>query len=554
MKTQSNDLPVDKVFWPSSIRVPVGSNSFDSFVGLIADRCIVVSRKALRPSEKKKYRMASRWFLYGLLQSHFSIPSVPLAMPMSPEDYGKSGIYQIPFGFKILKKIIQVSVDLALCSQELGVYNPYGKGKITRLKPAGDLLDEFHSTGIKWEFIEPPPKYQAVCMRMNKRDKEIRYVDRRVSAHVARMQDIIFDINGFLSRQCISIDLPNAALHSWRAWYKKNADADAIVVGDYVSEGRNASLSMQEVFIRRSFCRGSLELGGRFYGGWWQSIPSKLRRRILINGDRTVECDYSGLVFALLYAREGLELGTDPYDLGSVTDTVHKRKLVKKFMIASLNDEAGKYRLSKLQLSQLGLSHSRLVKLVSLKHAGIKDYFASGIGLQMQYLDSQLAERVMLRMKEYGEVCLPVHDSFIVRQEVGNLLKSVMLEAFNDLHGKSIAVRLERGFNGISLSMPRQSLLKSTVSIDALIKKYIQHSADYSVVCGFLNSWESASFTPEALVGRDIVLNEARALAKDSGKYFHDEYKFNGIPVFMRHLGMPHSSSSRETDPAYKPT
>ena len=397
MKTQSNDLPVDKVFWPSNIRVPVASRSFDSFIGVIVDRCIGVSGKALKTSEKKKYRMASRWFLYGLLQSHFSIPSVPLAMPMSPDDYGKSGIHQIPFGFKILNKIIKVSVDFGICTLELGIYNPYGKGKITRLKPTGALLDEFHTTGIKWEYIEPPPKYQAVCMRMNKGDKEIRYVDRRVSPQVARMQDIIFDINGFLSHQCISIDLPNAALRSWGAWYIKHADVD--FDGDYVSEGKSASLCMQEVFIRRSFCRGSLELGGRFYGGWWQSIPSKLRRRILINGYRTVECDYSGLVFALLYAREGLVLGTDPYDLGSVTDTDHKRKLVKKFMIASLNDEAGKYRLSKLQLSQLGLSHSRLVKLVTLKHAGIKDYFASGIGLQMQYLDSQLAERVMLRMK-----------------------------------------------------------------------------------------------------------------------------------------------------------
>lgn len=548
MKTQSNDLPVDKVFWPANVRVPVGSKAFDSIVGAIVDRCVDISGKSLLPSEKKKYRIASRWFVYGLLQSHFSLPSVALALPMSPVDYGKSAVYQMPFGFKILKKITQAAMDLCICAVELGVYNPYGKGKITRLRPAGALLDEFHTTGMKWEYIDPPPKYQAVCMRMNKGDKEIRYVDRRVSPEVARMQDSIFDMNSFLSHQCISIDLPNAALRSRRAWYKKHADDEE----DYVSEGKGASLCMQEVFIRRSFCRGSLELGGRFYGGWWQLIPSKLRRRILINGNRTVECDYSGLVFALLYARERLILGTDPYDLGSVTDTDQKRKLVKKFMIASLNDEAGKYRLSKLQLSQLGVSHSRLVKLVTLKHAGIKDYFASGIGLQMQYLDSQLAERVMLRMKEYGEVCLPVHDSFIVRQEAGNLLKSVMLKVFNDLHGKSIAVRLERGFKGISLSLPRQSLLKSTVSIDALIKSYIHHTADYSVVRGYLNSWEAANFTEAELEARDIVLNDARALAKDGEKYFHDEYKFNGIPVFMRHLGMPHSSSLRETDPAYK--
>jgi hypothetical protein len=89
------------------------------------------------------------------------------------------------------------------------------------------------------------------------------------------------------------------------------------------------------------------------------------------------------------------------------------------------------------------------------------------------------------------------------------------------------------------------------VSIDALIKSHIHHTADYSVVRGYLNSWEAANFTEAELEARDIVLNDARALAKDGEKYFHDEFKFNGIPVFMRHLGMPHSSSLRETDPAY---
>ena len=546
MKTQSNDLPVDKVFWPSNICVPVASKSFDPFIDVIVDRCIGVSGKALKTSEKKTYRIASRWFLYGLLQSHFSIPSVPLAMPMSPVDYGKSGFYQIPFGFKILKKIIKVAFDLGICSVELGIYNPYGKGKITRLRPAGALLDEFDSTGIKWEYIEPPPKYQAVCMRSSTEDKAIHYVDRRVSSEVARMQDVMLEINTFLSRQCISIELPNQALRVSRNPKRKLPQINLDF--EFDARDKGTSLCMQQVFLRRSFCRGSLELGGRFYGGWWQLIKSKLRRRILINGNRTVECDFSGLVFAMLYAREGLAMEADPYHINLITDTKLKRSLVKKFLLASINDETGKFTLSRAELKKLGLSHDQLVHLVKSNHSGINHFVGSGVGLQMQYLDSQLAERVILRMMTFGEVCLPIHDSFVVREEAEELLQTVMLEEFQALFGNSILIRLEKGVIGSSLSRPSASLLKPISTFEDLIKSYKQHTSAYSIVLGYLHSWETHNFSDAELEARDYVLNETRSLAKDSGKYFNAEYKFNGIPVFMRHLGMPLSSSLRETD------
>jgi hypothetical protein len=429
------------------------------------------------------------------------------------------------------------------------VYNPDGKGKITRLRPAGWLFKEFQGTGIKWEYVEPPPKYQAVCMRINKDDKEIRYVDRRVSSEVARMQDAIFEINKFLSFQCISIELPNSAMRLTRSRKKKSLQIELDFEFNY--QDRGTSLCMQQVFLRRSFCRGSFEHGGRLYGGWWQLVNKKLRRRILINGNRTVECDYSGMIFALLYAREGLKMTTDPYGIGSIPPTKNQRDLVKKFLIASINDETGKFTLSRFELRQLCLSHSQLVELMELKHSGIKHYFGSGIGLQMQYLDSQLAERVILRMLTYGEVCLPIHDSFIVREEAEKLLQLVMLEEFQVMFGRSITVKLDKDIKGNCLSQPRKRFLKPMASLDELMCAYSQHIAEYSVVLGYFNSWESHTFSDAELEARVRVLNENRALAKDAGVKYQDEYKLNGMPVFMRHLGMPQSSPLRETDSSF---
>ena len=47
--------------------------------------------------------------------------------------------------------------------------------------------------------------------------------------------------------------------------------------------------------LHRVFNRASFSQGGRFYGPWWQNIPSELRADITINGIQTVEMDYPRL-------------------------------------------------------------------------------------------------------------------------------------------------------------------------------------------------------------------------------------------------------------------
>lgn len=72
-------------------------------------------------------------------------------------------------------------------------------------------------------------------------------------------------------------------------------------------------------FVRRMFSRGSWELNGRFYGAWWQLVPSGLRKEIYINDTPTVEVDFKGLHVSFLSAEQGVELDGDPYLLGGLT-------------------------------------------------------------------------------------------------------------------------------------------------------------------------------------------------------------------------------------------
>ena len=70
-------------------------------------------------------------------------------------------------------------------------------------------------------------------------------------------------------------------------------------------------------FVRRIFNNNSWEDGGRYYGGWWQGMPKDWRKKILLDGSRIVEIDYSGLHIVLLYALEGTDywktVAEDPY-------------------------------------------------------------------------------------------------------------------------------------------------------------------------------------------------------------------------------------------------
>ena len=102
--------------------------------------------------------------------------------------------------------------------------------------------------------------------------------------------------------------------------------------------------------LRRIFNNSSFEYGGRFYGGWWQSIPSKLRHRITINNEPTIELDYSSMHPRMLYAEVGAECPADPYNVGF--DPEH-RDLVKKAFNALIN---AKGRIDKFDDLEDGLT------------------------------------------------------------------------------------------------------------------------------------------------------------------------------------------------------
>ena len=74
-----------------------------------------------------------------------------------------------------------------------------------------------------------------------------------------------------------------------------------------------------------------------------------------------------------------------------------------------------------------------LKEKVQERHKRIANLFNSGVGLHAQFIDSQIAERVMRKMMDVDILVLPIHDSFIVSAGYEQMISVVKEEAFYEI-------------------------------------------------------------------------------------------------------------------------
>ena len=202
----------------------------------------------------------------------------------------------------------------------------------------------------------------------------------------------------------------------------------------------------------RVFNGGSFELGGRFYGPWWVTLSKDARGNITLNGEKTIELDYSSIGIHLLYSQENLNYydlngnNSDPYTLKGVD--ANEREVNKKIITIALNmspeDRHRKFvytvrkKIKKTndERSVLGIKkllnvptprevHKRL-RIFEEENVPIKHYLFTEAGTKLQFKDSCIAESVIERMVSMRVPILVVHDSFIVQYRNRELLRGLM--------------------------------------------------------------------------------------------------------------------------------
>lgn len=184
--------------------------------------------------------------------------------------------------------------------------------------------------------------------------------------------------------------------------------------------------------LYRVFNHSRFDHGGRFYGGWWQTINATKRAHILIDGEETVEVDYSAMHCRMCYDLSGksLPLDHDPYTIPGFEPL---RGAVKFGFLVLINLSQGQRGTATDKVKDMikGKSSFRdLLVGIERKHYPIREWFRSGKGTQLQWLDSQVAESVLGYFVSRGIPCLPIHDSFIVPSSARKQLESAMKEAY----------------------------------------------------------------------------------------------------------------------------
>lgn len=178
-------------------------------------------------------------------------------------------------------------------------------------------------------------------------------------------------------------------------------------------------------FLHRIFNRGNkgFKFGGRFYGSFIQSVPSILRKiGLMVNGEKVIELDYSGLHLRMLYHMKGLNYIDDPY--GKMCRTASERLLYKQIALRAINaktETAARNSIRQWIIKEKKTDYKSndeylVPKFERFKefHPEIKKWMNTDIGVELQYKDSVITEGILLEMLEKKIPCQPIHDSYIV--------------------------------------------------------------------------------------------------------------------------------------------
>ena len=100
------------------------------------------------------------------------------------------------------------------------------------------------------------------------------------------------------------------------------------------------------------------------------------------------------------------------------------RDMIKASFNAMLNSKKVlKQPPTGVQPSKFGLKWAQVSDAIIAFHQPIKHHLYKGVGLRLQRLDSDIAEKVMLHFAQKNIAILPLHDSFLMHDGYESSLK-----------------------------------------------------------------------------------------------------------------------------------
>ncbi|MDB9981994.1 hypothetical protein OAE55_03070 [Gammaproteobacteria bacterium] len=199
-----------------------------------------------------------------------------------------------------------------------------------------------------------------------------------------------------------------------------------------------------QLSLTRIFSKASFDYGGRLFAPI-QNYTKQTRKYFYLNGEPTIEIDYSSIHPYMLYHGEGLKFdGDDPYAIEGFD-----RDAVKVAFNIMLNKEAfgANKSAAKTISKEVGCDEDAAEALeaaIQALHSPIAHHFNTGVGLTLQRRDSDIALLVINTfVNELNRPIICVHDSFIVSVRDTETLILAMNDSYKAVHND------EQGMKGI---------------------------------------------------------------------------------------------------------
>ena len=296
--------------------------------------------------------------------------------------------------------------------------------------------------------VKPKPKIIYVTENGKRKRKKIqgrRKICKTPDTPIVReMRKNLEIINQVMDKAKITLDVSEEDLRKLNARMRNDLDPNKQLI-DFSRK------RLHRVFLDRR-----LDRGGRFYGPWYQNIPKEYRQHIMINDAPTMELDYSALHPNLLYHLAGADPPKDDlYELdGYSKDTRNFMKAMFLRMInsAAREDAKGSIREAAFLKGKIAIPEELgnledkyldpLIDKFLEKHKAIKDYIFTDkdLGNQLQYIDSTIAETILVAFAKEGIPVLPLHDSFRIDIRLYDGLEKVMRLVIQTKFGKQINI------------------------------------------------------------------------------------------------------------------
>jgi hypothetical protein len=390
-----------------------------------------------------KLRSNLTMIVLDLYVAFLTDPKLYISFSRNRNDYGKGSRNKAIFmSYEHVIKSVDFLISYQYVENIPGFRDPQNsyRSKLSRMRAMEKLIELFRRKKVAPRMMKRDKDEPLLILR----DGEGNQIDFTETKETKRMTENLKVINKALEKFAILLYVTDAELEKINERMGKDPEKGPI---DFYNKR-----------LRRIFNNSSFQQGGRFYGGWWQNIPREYRKYIRMDGKHVVECDYSGLHINMLYAMEKLPMPKgDVYHLKGFSNDEIFRRFVKRMLLVMVNADSREtvrkaiqsavHRDKSLELpSEIPSTKASdlypVMDAFEKKHGKIKHYFCSGKGTDLQYLDSQIAEKVLLYMtKQYA--VLPLHDSFIIHHGFVYHLQDSMEQAFSDAFGCKTKVDLK---------------------------------------------------------------------------------------------------------------